>query len=102
MESDDLHLTIRLAGPGDAGTLRRLAQLDSARPLTGYVLLAERDGEPVAALALETGAVTADPFRPTAEAVRRLELRRYELVRQGSDAGPVHFAFRHPSPCPAR
>jgi hypothetical protein len=62
---DDQYVTIRVATPEDAPTLRRLAELDSAPRLTGRVLIAEADGVPLAALSLETGAVAADPFRHT-------------------------------------
>jgi hypothetical protein len=76
-------LTIRLALPDEGRVVERLAQLDSAPRLTGRVLLAEADRVPVAAISLETGAVVADPFEPTAYAVRVLRLRRYQLTRQG-------------------
>jgi hypothetical protein len=62
-------LTLRTARPDDASALQRLAQLDSSRPPTGPVLLAVVGAEPVAALSVETGAVVADPFRPTADVV---------------------------------
>jgi hypothetical protein len=62
-------LTLRVARPDDDPALRRLAQLDSSRPPTGPVLLAVVGSEPVAALSVETGAVVADPFRPTAGVV---------------------------------
>jgi hypothetical protein len=87
-------LTIRVAGPRDDATLRRLAGLDTARPLTGRVLLAESDDGPIAALSVETGAVTADPFRHTAGAVRMLRLRRYQLLRQGGDVAPARLLLR--------
>lgn len=71
-------LTIRAATPDDAGTLRRLAELDGATPLAGPVLLAELDGMPVAAAPLETGSVAADPCQHSADAVQMLMLRRYQ------------------------
>jgi hypothetical protein len=98
----DRPLTIRLAAHEDARTLRRLAQLDSAPVLRRRVLLAESDGVPVAAISLETGAVTADPFQRSAAAVRLLRLRRYQLLRQGSDAGPARQLLRRLVPDPAR
>jgi hypothetical protein len=76
-------LTIRVATPDDARVLQYLAQIDSAPLVTGRVPLAELDGVPYAAISLDTGAVVADPFRPTAEAVRMLRLRRYQVTRQG-------------------
>jgi hypothetical protein len=65
-------LTLRVALPDDEPAVRRLAQLDSSRPPSGRVLLAVVGSEPVAALDVETGAVVADPFRPTAEVVEVL------------------------------
>ena len=65
-------LTLRVASPDDAPAVRRLAQLDSSRPPTGPVLLAEVGSEPVAALGVETGTVVANPFRRTADVVAML------------------------------
>ena len=62
-------LTLRIARPDDAPAVRRLAQLDSSRPPSGRVLLAVVGSEPVAALAVDSGSVVADPFRPTADVV---------------------------------
>jgi hypothetical protein len=93
MNTDD-HLTIRVAGPRDYGALQRLAGLDSSTPLAGRVLLAESYGAPLAAISLETGAVTADPFQYTEGAVRLLRLRRYQLVRQGGDVAPARSLLR--------
>ncbi len=62
-------LTLRPASGGDARILSELAQLDSARPLHGDVLLAETETGPLAALELATGRTVADPFRRTAESV---------------------------------
>jgi hypothetical protein len=98
----DQSTTIRVATPEDTGTLRRLAELDSVRPLTGHVLLAELDGVPVAAVALGSGSVAADPFERSAEAVRLLRLRRYQLLRQGGDVGPAASLLRRLVPIRAR
>jgi hypothetical protein len=74
---DDEYVTIRVATPDDARTLRRLAALDSAPRLTGRVFLAEVDGVPLAAVSLEAGAVTADQLtrqggrRPLQSLLRR-------------------------------
>jgi hypothetical protein len=65
-------LTLRLARPDDLPAVRRLAQLDSSRPPSGRVLLAEVGSEPVAALAVETGTVVANPFCRTADVVAML------------------------------
>ncbi len=80
-------VTIRSATPDDADALRRLAQLDSATPPTGRVLMAEHDEQPVAAISLETGAAVADPFQYSADAVHMLRLRRYQILRRGRVGG---------------
>jgi hypothetical protein len=97
----DHQITIRLAAPHDADALARLAALDSATPLPGRVLLAALDGEPAAAVSLETGAVTADPFRHTQDAVRVLRLRRYQILRQGHDVAPARSLLRRLAAGPA-
>jgi len=102
MRHHDHDLTIRLATPEDAHALRRLAELDSAAPLTGRVLLADSHGAPVAAVSLERGKVVADPFRHTADAVGVLKLRRYQLMRQGGDVAPARALLRRLVPAPAR
>jgi hypothetical protein len=66
---------IRLATEHDAAAVRRLAALDSARPLTGRVLIGELDGKPAAALSLKTGAAVADPFQATANLRVHLRMR---------------------------
>jgi hypothetical protein len=68
-------VVIRPAYPDDAETLERLARLDSRRPLSGPVLVAERDGRLLAALATDSGATIANPFAPTADLVALLRTR---------------------------
>src|SRR4051812_14659487 len=73
-------LTIRPARPvADDWALARLAALDSARPLTGDVLLAEADGRPVAAVSVADGRAVADPFQPSADTVAVLRIRAGQL-----------------------
>src|SRR5688500_11407807 len=74
MSNLDPTVVIRAARGSDGPALLELAQLDSRRPLTGDVLVGERDGELVAAYAPVSGAAIADPFRPTADVVALLEL----------------------------
>ena len=76
-------LTIRPALDSDATVLDRLAQLDSQHPLTGDVLLAESGGRAVAALALDDGRATADPFLPSAPALELLRTRAGQLAAGG-------------------
>lgn len=68
-------LTIRRATDRDALALRRLAAIDSAYPPTGEVLLAEMGDELWAAVSVDTGAVVADPFRPSGDLVDLLRFR---------------------------
>ena len=67
--ADDVE--IRLAGPADAPALSRLSELDSrpADALHGDVLLAEVQGDPLAALSLEDDLLVAHPV-PAHEAAR--------------------------------
>jgi hypothetical protein len=62
-------LVLRPATSADTADLERLAALDSARPLSGEVMLAHAEGEVRAAVSLETGRVVADPFYPSLELV---------------------------------
>ncbi|HKJ36826.1 MAG TPA: hypothetical protein VKA36_09695 [Solirubrobacterales bacterium] len=65
-------MTIRGAGPGDADALRRLAELDGDRLPLSPVLIAELDGNAIAAMSLSERRVIADPFRRTEHARRML------------------------------
>jgi hypothetical protein len=78
---------VRIATDADARSLARLAQLDSARPLAGDILLAEEAGVAVAATSLHDRRVIADPFRSTINAEAALRVR----------AGALRAAERTPS-----
>ena len=80
---DAAAVTVRFATPDDARELRRLAQLDSGPVPAGEALVAEVDGQLLAALPLGSGKALADPFRPTAGLVRLLELRESQLRGRG-------------------
>jgi hypothetical protein len=67
-------VTIRHAQPADAEALQRLAAMDSRRVPSGELYVAERDGRLAAAVSIDTGAVIADPFEPTAAVVDLLRL----------------------------
>lgn len=95
-------LTIRMAASEDTPALRRLAELDSARPLRGGVMLAELDGACLAAISLESGEVTANPFERTAAIVSHLRMRRYQVMRQGGDAAPARSLLRRLALMPTR
>jgi hypothetical protein len=70
---------IRLATEKDARALRRLGELDSQPPLAGRALIGEIDGTPTAALSLDDGRVTANPFRHTEQLVACLHMRAQAL-----------------------
>jgi hypothetical protein len=72
-------IVLRAGRPDDLAALQRLARLDSRRPISGPVLVAEEDGALRAALALASGAVVADPFAPTDHLVALL--RRHAARR---------------------
>jgi hypothetical protein len=76
---EEATVTVRFATPRDSGAIERLAELDSGSAPDGPALVAELDGELVAVLPLRHGRVLADPFRPTADIVRLLELREAQL-----------------------
>jgi hypothetical protein len=69
------NIAIRLASEADNANLLQLAALDSAPPPHGPVLVADLDGEIVAAHQLDRARSIADPFRPTADLRALLELR---------------------------
>jgi hypothetical protein len=78
-------LTIRKARPAERA-VEMLAQLDSVKPLTGVVLVAESEGRPVAAVTVDDGRTAADPFLPSADAVAVLRMRAAQL-QPGVTAG---------------
>ena len=72
-------VTIRRAGADDEAALRRLADLDSTRVPDGPIVMAEIGGQAVAAISILSGESFADPFTPTLELRRLLELRASQL-----------------------
>jgi hypothetical protein len=66
---------IRLATEEDTGTLTRLAQVDSQRPLGGDVLIGEVDGKTAAAISLTDSRVISDPFQHTSQITQLLRMR---------------------------
>ena len=63
----------------DEPALARLAGRDSKSVPEGKLLVAEAGGEIRAALPIEGTDAIADPFTPSAELVRLLELRRSQM-----------------------
>jgi hypothetical protein len=77
------NVLIRAARGSDGTALFRLAALDSADVPAGELLVAESDGDLVAAIDVESGVAIADPFRPTSDVVALLELRARRLGGSG-------------------
>jgi hypothetical protein len=83
-------ITVRLADHTDARALLTLAALDSAQVPAGDLVVAESDGELVAALPVDGGRPIADPFRGTALIVEMLGLRAAQIrSRSGRPDGIV-------------
>jgi hypothetical protein len=60
--------------------LERLAALSERRLRDGDWIVADVDGVAVAAVSVEDGSTVYDPFKPTAQAVSLLELRRKQVL----------------------
>jgi len=80
-------VAIRMARPEDDYAIARVAALDSRKAPTGRVLVAEADGEVIAALSVSNGAQAADPFSWTSEVMELMEMRAVQIA--AADAGPV-------------
>ena len=78
MTSTASSLTIRHATATDEADLIRLAALDSSRVPSGELLVAQVEGNLVAALSVDTGAAIADPFEHTASIVDSLRAQARE------------------------
>jgi hypothetical protein len=71
-------------------TIRAVAARDLAgRPTPGRMLLGERNGRPVATIALTSGALAADARNATAQDLHLLRFARYRTVSQAADRWPV-------------
>ena len=82
-------LTIRQATPADAAKLNRLAALDSRHVPAAPQLLATDGDRLLAAISPRDGAIVADPFVPTADAVEILR-RRARQVRAREQGDRPH------------
>jgi hypothetical protein len=78
-ESSADDVTLRLCTVLDDPALERLAQLESRELPGGRFVVAEVDGELVAAVPLAGGAPFADPFRKTAHLLPLLRARARHL-----------------------
>ena len=81
-------IKIRTARSEDALALGRLAQLDGTHYDGASALVAEVEGELIAALPFDGSCAFADPFRRSAPLVDMLELRRGQMACVGESRGP--------------
>jgi hypothetical protein len=72
-------IAIRHASPADTPALASLAGLADRRAPAGPVLVAEADGEIIAAIGVD-GTVVSDPFRVTLDLVELLRVRAGQLA----------------------
>ncbi len=79
----DATVTLRFAVFDDAPDLLRLAQLDSAEPLSDPIVVAEVSGRMTAAVSLLDDRVIADPFVLTSGTVELLRARGRQLSGTG-------------------
>ena len=84
-------LTIRHANAADEADLARLAALDSSRVPSGELLVAQLDGNLVAALSVDTGAAIADPFEHTAAIVDSMRVQARESRAPRPAVLPCHL-----------
>jgi hypothetical protein len=83
-------LKLHDATDADAADLLRLARLDSqGRPPAGRLIVAVDRDVLVAAVAVETGATIADPFRATAPIVTMLRLHAKQMRRDATPRTPL-------------
>jgi len=68
-----------LGDGADGRRIHRLAALSASQPPRGVVLLAEVEGEPVAAIGLFDGQTVSDPARSSVAVRMRLYLLRLQL-----------------------
>src|SRR3954449_12037588 len=79
-------VVLRPAQRQDAVALDRLAALDGVRRPAGELMLAEVDGEILAAVPVEGGRAIADPFRPTRDLIDLFHART-RLLGGRAEAG---------------
>jgi hypothetical protein len=91
----EARLTVRPLTARDFEQVTLLAELDSHPVPSGPALVAELDGELVAALPLDGGEAIADPFRRSAEVVALLQLRARQIRATEKPRRLLLGRFRH-------
>jgi hypothetical protein len=75
---EDFTFRVSTGEGSDGDSLLRLATEGCGQPPAGPVVLAERDGQAVAAIGIADGRTLTDPHRVTTWALTLLRLRRLE------------------------
>ena len=75
----DADVSIRWAVQADAPAIARLAALEERPRPIGPLLIAQSQGEVVAALPVDGGEPLADPFRPSTDTLELLAFRARQL-----------------------
>jgi hypothetical protein len=75
---EDITFRVSTGEGSDADSLRHLATHGCGQQPAGPVMLAERDGQAVAAMGIADGRTLTDPNRVTTWALTLLRLRRLE------------------------
>lgn len=78
MSPEDVNIRLSVDDDDDRASLERLAELVHDKPPSDPVMLAEIDGEPVAAVSLVDGATVEDPRRSSPGMLTLLRMRRWE------------------------
>jgi hypothetical protein len=91
-------LTIRATTKFDHDALTNMSAVGYRRYGFGRGLVAEIDGEAIAAISLTNGGVVADLHRAHPRVVQSLRRRRYQILRQGGDVGRSLHLLRRLAP----
>jgi len=87
-------VTVRVAEVADLPALERIAALDSARVPDGTLVVAEVSDSIQAALSVQGGHSIANPFVPTADLLKLLEMRAAQLREDDGRGRAVPVAGR--------
>ena len=90
-------VVIRSARPQDDLAIAALAVLDGAERPLGRVIVAEIDGEIVAALPLDGTGAFSDPFRRTSDLVALLEARAKQIAGERARSHRPRLAWLSPA-----
>jgi hypothetical protein len=93
----DEAVSFRLARVSDEPSLERLAALEGREVPRGGQLVAEVNGEVVAAMPLAGGDTLADPFRPTAHLLPLMRMHAAQLYTPSRPRRALHVFHHRPA-----